>query len=58
MFSMDFRLILCLRVHVAWNWTSWTLEREDTGDVTETEILIIIGICLFKNILPERMLTL
>jgi hypothetical protein len=40
-------------MRVAWNRTSWTLEREDTGDVTETKILIIIGICLFKNIFPE-----
>jgi len=29
---MDFRLILCLGMRVAWNRTSWTLEREDTGD--------------------------
>jgi len=44
---MDFTLILCLRMHVAWNRTSWSLEREVTGDVTETKVLIIIGICLF-----------
>jgi hypothetical protein len=40
-------------MHVAWNRTSWSLEREDTGDVTETKILIIIGIYIFKNIFPE-----
>jgi hypothetical protein len=36
---MDFRPILCVRRQVAWNRTSWSLEREDTGDVTETKIL-------------------
>jgi hypothetical protein len=35
-------------MHVAWNWTSWILKQEDVGDVTETKILIVIGICLFK----------
>jgi hypothetical protein len=30
-------------MHVAWNGTSWSLEREDTGDVTETKILILSG---------------
>ena len=43
---MDFRLILCLQMHVAWNRTCWSLEREDTGEVTETKVLIIIGMCL------------